>query len=229
LRSSRSATYSSPSRRIRPWTAALFVLLLWLKPLQPQVVDCIVAEVNGKAITLTDIRILQEFVPGPEPWEGARTRTLRQILEEAVSRRVVIDLVREEAEVTQKEADALLVRWRGRFDAGQWEERLAAFGLQEKALRPYLEEMVRYAKTIELRFGRGVEVSAQEIERHYEEVYMPSQRAMGREPKPLFQATPEIAARIKEEKAGRQAATWIRSLRAQAEVRINDRCLEQVR
>jgi hypothetical protein len=206
------------------------VLLLWLHPASySQVVDCIVAEVNGKALTLTDIRILQEFAIGPDDKDGAPPGTLRQTLEEAIDRRVVIDLVREDIEVTQKEKDDLLVRWKGRFDAGKWEERLAAYGLQEEALRPYLEEIIRYVKTIDLRFGRGVDISRQDIERHYEEVYAPSERAMGREPKPLLQAAAEIEAWIKSEKAGQQAGTWVRSLRAQAEVRINERCLEQAR
>jgi len=210
-------------------TLALFALILWPEPLHPQVVDCIVAEVNGEALTLTDIRILNEFAISPEPWVGTKPRTLRQTMEEAINRRVVIGLVREETEVTQQEADDLLVRWKGRFRAGQWEERLAAYGFQEEALKPYLEEMLRYVKTIDVRFGPEVEIDPQEIERHYQEVYVPSERAMGREPKPLVQVTAEIESRIKHEKAEQQAATWVRSLRAQAEVRINERCLEQAR
>jgi len=208
---------------------ATVILFFWLYPLDAQVVDCIVAEVNGKALTLTDIRILQEFAVSPDNEEGAPPGTLRQTLEEAINRRVVIDLVREDIEVTRKEADDLLVRWKGRYDAGQWQERLAAYGLQEEALKPYVDEMIRYIKTIDLRFGRGVYVNPQDVERHYQDVYVPSERAMGREPKPLVQAAAEIEALIKSEKAGQQAATWVRSLRAQAEVRINERCLEQAR
>ena len=208
---------------------ATVILFFWLYPLDAQVVDCIVAEVNGKALTLTDIRILQEFAVSPDNEEGAPPGTLRQTLEEAINRRVVIDLVREDIEVTRKAADDLLVRWKSRYDAGPWQERLAAYGLQEEALKPYINEMIRYIKTIDLRFGRGVYVNPQDVERHYQDVYVPSERAMGREPKPLVQAAAEIEALIKSEKAGQQAATWVRSLRAQAEVRINERCLEQAR
>jgi hypothetical protein len=212
-----------------PWTIAPIILVVWLHTGRFQVVDCIVAEVNGKAMTLTDIRILQEFAISPEDKDGVPPGTLRQTLEQAIDRRVVIDLVREDIEVTQKEADDLLARWKGRFDPGQWQEKLAAYGLQEKALKLYVEEIIRYVKTIDLRFGRGVDISRQEIERHYEEVYAPSERALGREPKPLLQAQAEIEAWIKSEKVRQQSATWVRSLRAQAEVRINDRCLEQTR
>jgi hypothetical protein len=216
-------------RRIRFWTVAPVILWLELLPLCPQVVDCIVAEVNGKAMTLTDVRILLEFAISPEEKEGVPSVILRQALEEAIDRRVVIDLVREDIEVTQKEADDLLARWKERFDAGQWQQKLAAYGLEEKSLLPYVEEMIRYAKTIDLRFGRAVEINPQEIKRQYEEVYVPSERSMGREPKSLPQAQAEIEVWIKSEKVKQQSATWVRSLRTQAEVRINDRCLEQAR
>ncbi len=208
---------------------ATVILLFWLYPLDAQVVDCIVAEVNGKALTLTDIRILQEFAISPDDKDGALSGTIRQTLEEAINRRVVIDLVREDIDVTRKEADDLLARWKGRHDAGQWQERLAAFGLQEEALKPYVNETIRYIKTIDLRFGRGVDVNPQDVERRYQDAYVPSEKARGREPRPLVEAAAEIEALIKSEKAGQQAATWVRSLRAQAEVRINERCLEQAK
>jgi len=208
---------------------AAVALLLWPHPLHPQLVDCLVAEVNGRALTLTDIRILRDFSSGPGSRPGSPPRTLRENLEEAIDRRVVIELVREDIEVTEQEADELLARWKDRWNAGQWQERLAAYGLQEEALRPYLEEMIRYVKIIDLRFSREIEINLPEIESYYEDVYVPSERAAGREPKPLVDASADLEARIKSEKAGQQVSAWVRSLRAQAEVRIIDRCLEQAK
>jgi len=205
------------------------ILLLSLVPCRSQVIDCIAAEVNGKVITLTDVRILQAFAIGPEQKDNRAPSTLRQALDEAISRRVVIDLVQEDVEVSKAEADELLIRWKEGYETGQWQERLAAFGIRESELRPYLEEMIRFVKIIGLHFGEGVEVSLSEIEDYYSEIYAPSERDRGREPKPLTQALEEIEARIRREKAGGQAAAWVQSLRSQAEVRINDRCLEQAR
>lgn len=216
-------------RRIRFWKAVPVILWLELLSLYPQVVDCIVAEVNGRPMTLTDLRILREFATSPEEKAGVPLVVLRQTLEEAIDRKVVIDLVREDVEVTQKEADDLLARWKERFNAAQWQEKLAAFGLEERSLLPYAEEIIRFAKTIDLRFSRAVEVTPQEIQRHYEEVYVPSERSMGREPKSIAQAEAEIEAWIRSKKVKRQSATWIQSLRTQAEVRINDHCLEQAK
>ncbi|MFZ2052767.1 MAG: hypothetical protein WAU81_01095 [Candidatus Aminicenantales bacterium] len=216
-------------RSLKTWLLTPTILLFSLVPCRSQVIDCIVAEVNGKAITLTDVRILQAFAVGPEQSDNRAPSTLRQALDEAINRRVVIDLLQENIEVSKAEADELLIRWKERYDARQWQERLAAFGLRESGLRPYLEEMIRFVKIIGLRFGEGVDINLSEIEDYYSEVYAPSEREKGREPKPLTQALAEVEARIRREKAGGQAASWVQSLRAQAEVRINDRCLEQAR
>jgi hypothetical protein len=224
-----SAIYFNPMRRLRTWLLIPFLLLLRLIPGHSQVIDCIAAEVNGKVITLSDVRILQAFAIGPEQRDNRTFLTLRETLEEAIDRRVVFDLVQENIEVSKAEADELLIRWKERYDAQQWQERLAAFGLRESGLRPYLEEMIRFVKIIGLRFNAGVEVNLGEIEDYYNEVYVPSEKEKGREPKPLTQALEEIEARIRREKAGGQAAVWVQSVRAQAEVWINDHCLEQAK
>ncbi|MBN2408184.1 MAG: hypothetical protein JXE07_00480 [Candidatus Aminicenantes bacterium] len=203
-------------------------LAFWLIPGRSQVVDCMAAEVNGKIITLTDVRILQAFAIEPEQRDD-RTVSLRQALEEAINRRVVIDLVHEDIEVSKAEADELLIRWKERYPVGEWQNRLAVFGLQESGLRPYLEEMIRYVRIIGRRFNEGVEVSLSEIRDYYDEVYVPSERARGREPRPLTQVLQEIEVRIRRAKAGGQASVWVQSLRAQAEIRINERCLEEAR
>ena len=187
------------------------------------------AEVNGRAITLTDIRILRDFSVDEDSGPGAPPPALREILERAIDRRVVIELGREDIEVTGPEADALLAIWKEKSDAAKWQDRLADYGLQEEALRPYLEEIVLYSKLIGLRFGREIEISLPETELFYEEVYAPSERAAGREPRPLAEAAAGIEARLRAEKAAQQAASWVRSLREQTEVKIFDHCLGQAR
>jgi hypothetical protein len=162
-------------RPFRNLLLAPAILLFWLVPCRSQVVDCIAAEVNGQVITLTDVRILQAFAIGPEQRDNVAPSTLRQALDEAINRRVVIDLVQENIEVSKAEADELLIRWKERYDARHWQEKLAAFGLGESGLRPYLEEMIRFVKIIGLRFGEGVDVSLGEIEDYYREVYAPSE------------------------------------------------------
>ena len=226
---SRSATSSRLGRGILRGALAAVVLLGGPRPAPSQTVDCIAAEVNSRAITLTDIRLLRDLAVDEDSGPGAPPPTLRDILEKAIDRRVVIELMREDIEVTGPEAAAVLALWQERSGAGRWQDRLAAYGLPEEALRPYVEEIVRYTKLIALRFGRSVEISLPETELFYEEVYAPEERAAGREPRPLGEAAAEIEARLKAEKTAQQAASWVRSLRTQAEIKIFDQCLDQAR
>jgi hypothetical protein len=209
------------------WLMASFILWLGLSPSRSQVVDCVVAEVNGKAITLTDIRILREFAILPDAGSAASPGTLRQVLEEAIDRRVVIDLVREDIEVSAEEADEFLSHLKRRLGAGRWQAALARFGLPEEGLRLYVDDLIRYVKTIDLRFGPKVEIEPQAIERYYDEVYAPFERESGREPKALSEARAEIEVWIRSTKSRELAAVWVRSLRGQADVRIHEACLEK--
>lgn len=211
------------------WIVALFIFCLGAGPGHSQVVDCVVAEVNGKAMTLTDIRILKEFAVLPDTWSATLPETLRQALDEAIDRRVVIDLVREDIEVSAEETDEVLARLKRRVGAGQWQAMLAQFGLPEEDLRPYVEDLIRYVKTIDLRFGPKVEIDPQASERFYEEVYAPSQRESGREPKPFSEAQAEIEVWIRSLKSRELAAVWVRALRGQADIRIHEACLEQAK
>lgn len=216
-------------RRIVSLIVASLIFCLGSGPGHSQVVDCVVAEVNGKAMTLTDIRILKEFAVLPDAWGATLPETLRQALDEAIDRRVVIDLVREDIEVSAEETDDVLARLKRRVGAGPWQAMLARFGLPEEGLRPYVEDLIRYVKTIDLRFGPKVEIDPQASERFYEEVYAPSQRESGREPKPFSEAQAEIEVWIRSQKSRELAAVWVRSLRGQADIRIHESCLEQAK
>lgn len=194
-----------------------------------QVVDCIVAEVNTQIITWTDIRILQAFAISAGGTREDSSGSLRQILERAVDRKVVIDLVRINITVTKEEVDDLLKKVLEQFEPAERQHKLHGFGLQAVDLRPYLEEKLLYEKIIASRFSQGIDVSLREIEAYYNEVYLPSQKAQGVEPEPMIELLNEIESLIKKEKIEKQVASWIKSLRNQAEVRVNNSCLEQIK
>lgn len=194
-----------------------------------QVVDCILAEVNTQAITLTDVKILQAFAIGERGVRDDAASSLRQILERAIDRKVVIGLVRANITVTKEEVDDLLNKVLEQFEPAERQRKLFGFGLQAEDMRPYLEEKLLYEKIIAIRFSQGVEVSLKEIETYYNEVYLPSEKAQGSEPKPMIQVLDEIESQIKKEKTEQQVASWMSSLRNQAEIRINSGCLEQIK
>lgn len=220
------------SKRYRPNLAlarlALAALIL-LSPVFSQVVDCIVAEVNSQIITLTDIRILQAFAIGEGGGGDHSPASLRQILEAAINQKAAIGLLRENVAVTDEEIDSQLKDVLARMTPEDKQRKLNEFGLEEKDLRPYLEEKLLFQKIIVIRFSQSINVSLNEIETYYNKVYLPSEKALGREPKPMIQVLDELESSIKKEKIADQIDSWIISLRDQAEIKIAEECLGQAR
>ncbi|MBM3284356.1 MAG: hypothetical protein FJY81_00620 [Candidatus Aminicenantes bacterium] len=152
--------------------------------------------------------------------------TLRQCLEAAVDRRIVVSLAPVNIVLDEAEVDGLLQRMRSRIGPAEWQRRLEEFGLEEEDLRPYLKEILLYEKIIALRFSQSVEVSLKEIEAYYQNVYVPAQEAREEEPLPMIQLLDTIEFRIRKEKTEKQVSLWIENLRRQADVWINPDCLE---
>jgi len=208
-------------------TAALLLLLAC--PSYPQVVDCIVAEVDGQVITLTDVRILLAFSIRPEAGGDESPSPARQTLEGVIDQKVIVGMVRENIAVTGEEVAALLADLKKEFEVEEWQHKLEAFGLKEQDLHPYLEEKLRYEKIIRLRFIQDVDVNLREIEEYYSEVYVRAETAQGRVPRPMTQVLDDIEAQVKKKKTEQQVASWVRSLRGRADIKVKTDCLELIK
>ncbi len=198
-------------------------------PSSEQVADCIAATVGPEVITLTDIRIHRAFRLLPEPTGDLSPSPVRQTLEELVSQKVVLSLVRENIMISSEEIERLLSDLKANFDPQEWRNKLDAFGLEEDDLTPFLEQRLRYEKIIRLRFGQSVGVNLREIESYYNEIYVLQERSAGREPKPMAEVLDDLEPQVVKKKAEEQLAQWIKSLRGQADILVRPECLEQIR
>jgi len=194
---------------------------------QIETVNCIAAVVNGRLITLMDVKIAESlgfFETGgiAEPRERRKA-----ILEKLIDQKVVIEFARERAPLEPAKVDDArnnLLAALGREEARR---RMAEFGLDGSDLLPYLEEKVLSETIIASRFGRSESVSLKEIEAYYGETYAPSRRKRGEEPRPLIEVLDVLEAEIKKSKVEVQAGIWIKNLRQQSEIVIRTDCLFQ--
>ena len=179
-----------------------------------QLLDRVVARVNGAAITLTDVNAAIGLgmieVVGPErPQDAARRQLIdRQLMLAEVARFAPPE---PEAAAIDAELAAMKTRAGGRFDA-----LLQTTGLDEQRIRDLARDSLRIQAYLIQRFGTNVQVSDVEVEQYYrghpEEftragVLMPFEEAL-----PLAR---ERAAALR-----RQAliAQWLRGLRERAEI-----------
>jgi hypothetical protein len=147
------------SKKISRFLGFLLAFLGFFSSGSPQIVDCIVAEINNQIITLTDIRILRAFAINAGRTGAVPPETLREILKGAVSQKVVISMVRENIVVTPEEVGDRLKETLERLAPEGRRMALAEFGLGEDDLRLYLEENILYQKIIGLRFSQSANVS----------------------------------------------------------------------
>lgn len=188
-----------------------------------QVEDCIAAVVNGRAITLVDVRIARRFgLHAGDPGETSMSAVLDRLVEQ----KLVFDLARGPAAPTGEEIAAAADGAARRLGPDAWARALAEFGIGDADLRPFLEETVGYRKAIAARFSQAAPVTIKEIESYYRDVYVPNRRREGEEPSPMVQVLDRIESRVQEQKREKLVADWLRNLKAQAEIRIHRDCLE---
>jgi hypothetical protein len=185
-----------------------------------QMVNGIVAVVNGQVITLLDVQVAAEFgLAGPAvAAEGTDAR--EAVLEALVDRKLVLDLAREVRAAEPGEIAAATAELKKSMGEAAFAAKLAKFGLAESALAPYLEERILYNKALALRFSPAVPVSITEVERYYRDIYVSEQTRLGRPVEPLDRVSGSIEAVIRDERRTQQMANWIRDLRKRADIQI---------
>jgi hypothetical protein len=194
---------------------------------QLQVVDCIVAVVNKQVITLVDLRLVDRFgVYEMEEKAEAVDRPTR-LLDKLIDQKVVLDLAAERMAVEKAKVESSLQSIIGRLGPEKARAELEAFGLAPEDLKPYLEEKILCETIIAQRFVQGSSVSLKEIEAYYAETYVPAQKKLGQEPRPMIAMLDTIESEIKKVKAEAQVALWIKNLRKQAEIEIRMDCLKK--
>ena len=212
--------------RLRKKRRASWIVLLVLVGLPAagqRVEDCVAAVVNGKAITLVDVRIALRFgLHAGDPREASKLAVLDRLVEQ----KLVLDLARGPVAPTVEEIAAAADEAARRMGPGEWAKALAEFGLGDADLRPFLEETVGYRKAMAARFSQAAPVTIKEIESYYRDVYAPDRQRAGEEPAPMVQVLDRIEPLIQERKREKLVADWIGNLKAQAEVRIRRDCLE---
>jgi peptidyl-prolyl cis-trans isomerase SurA len=207
-----------PMRALLPF---LFVLITFcLVYAQGEVVDRIVAIVNDEVITLTDIQIIQNFGLF-EDLEKSQERDIHsQILNRLIDQKLVIQLASERVTVEEEELEASLSDVVQRIAPELAETSLLRFGLDWDDLKSYLHDRLLFQKIISQRFNRGVIVSIEEIERYYEQVYVPTQREQNLNPQPMIEVLDQIERELQREKVEDQVKEWIGNLKREANIQI---------
>ena len=210
---------------IYPKSAIFFVLVgIFASNLafgQDEVVDRIVAIVNGQVITLTDVKVARAFGLYDKGQESTEHASTEKVLQKLIDRKLVIQMTRDDASVDRDEMEAFLDNVSAQMGNEQFREELDRFGMQRADLGPYAYEQILFNRIISSRFDRTVLVTLEEIQAFYETRYLPDRRDKGIEPQSMLDIFDDIETRIRKEKSEKQVEEWIQNLREKAEIQLN--------
>jgi hypothetical protein len=191
-----------------------------------QTVNCLVAVVNGQAVTLTDVQIVAEFGLFPRDLDAPDRDPRFVALDALIDRKVVLEMAREPGGVRREELARALGLLRESLSGEEFSRKLRKFGLQESDLFPFLEEKILFDRAIVMRFNQNIPVSRTEMERYYREVYVPEYARAGVAAPPIEDVATILQTRVREMTRSRQVEEWIQNLRSRAEIRIKKDCLK---
>jgi peptidyl-prolyl cis-trans isomerase SurA len=212
--------------------AALFLLVapLFLGPQRAaaQVIDRIVATVNGQVI-------LQSDWDEALCYEGLLTnRSLARFSDD--DRRAVLDrLIDQELlrgqmksadfpHATDAEVAAHLAGARKLYQqaasAEGWQALLAQYHLSEKDLTAHVRQQIDVMRLVDARLRPAVEIDSKSVEAYYRDQFVPKLKQSGSSEVPLAEVSGRIRELLTEQKVSELLVSWLQTLRSEGQIRI---------
>ena len=185
-----------------------------------EILDRIVARIEGDIITLSEVRELGAFqqLSGRDsaPGDDALLRELIEqwiVANDAAAARFPLPAP---AEVDRQVA--ALEQRAGTRDA--LESRLMAVRLASKALRRQVEREIYLGRYLDYKFRPTVQIEPEAIERYYRELLLPQLATRGETAPPLEKVSDQIRELLLQQEISRRTEEWLRQTRAQIHVEI---------
>ena len=218
---------------LRTITAALALLLsaLLLAPAHSasaEVIDRIVATVNGRVILQSDLdealcyealltnRSLGDFTD--DDARAARDRLIDQELLRAQMRsadfRHATDF-----EVAARISDARKQYPQAVTDDA-WRSLLARYHITEKDVFAHVQRQIDVMRLVDARLRPAVQIDAKSIEAYYRDQFVPQLKQSGASDVPLAEVSAKIRELLTQEKVSEMLISWLQTLRSEGQVHI---------
>jgi len=208
-------------RTQRPITAALALMLSALVALAParasaQVIDRIIATVNGRVILQSDWdeALCYEALLGNRSLaQFSDQELLREQMKSADFRHA------SEAEVTSRLAEARKLYPEASADDA-WRSLLALYHLTEKDLVAHVQQEIDLMRLVDARLRPGVQIDSKSVEAYYHDQFVPKLKQSGATEVPLAEVSAKIRELLTQEKVSELLVSWLQTLRSESQVRL---------
>lgn len=205
---------------------AVFLTLAW-RASAAEVIDRIVATVNGHIILLSDWEDSLRY----EAFSGGRPldRITAEERKTALDRLIDQELLREQQPATDspqasaEEVAQRVAEIRKQYaEAGTelgWRALLDKYRLSEETLKHHVAVELDLMRLVDARLRPSVSVDSKSIESYYNQELLPQLRQSGGQSVPLAEVTGKIKELLTQKKISQLLAAWLHNLRAGSEIR----------
>jgi len=206
--------------------------VLWMMLISPavragEIVDRIVATVNGQAILQSDWEDAlhyEAFIAGQ-----SSTRVSSADRKAAFDRLIDQELLRQQIRsadfqhASDAEVAARVQEIRRQYPGAEsdsgWNAALSRYGLTERELEHRVALQLDVLRLVDARLRPTVQIDSKSIETYYHQELLPQLRQSGAQQIPLVQASPKIKELLTQRKIDQLLTAWLQSLRAGSEIR----------
>ena len=191
-----------------------------------EVIDRIVATVNGRPILFSDcdVAMRYEAFMGQQPL-SATPQVAHDVLERLIDQELLRQQIRSfhlapvsAEELKQRLADVRRQRNDG-ADEAAWQTVLANYGLTEAELGEGVARQMEILRFIDVRLRPSVRVDRASIETYYRETFLPELQKRSAQPVPLREVSAQIEEILAQQRTNTLLVDWLRELRQQSEIR----------
>ena len=189
-------------------TLACFLALVWTPAIRGDVIDRLMALVDGNVITLGDVsqqRALRRFFGDEAPSEDAAM--LDEVIEDFLIRNQVDQFPG--IQVTTEEVESYRLQL---GDAGD---------LTGEVVVGAIRHRMKLARYVDLRFRQFIQASEPEMEQYYSDIFLPEAQTRELQRIPPFDEVREtIRTNVIEEKVDWEIRVWVESLVRRSEIEV---------
>ncbi len=192
-----------------------------------EVIDRIVATVNGRIILQSDLdeALSYEAVLNGRSLGQFTDDDRRAVLDRLIDQELLgeqtksADLQQAREEAAKRVAEARKQYQEAATDAG-WRAILARYHLTEGELLDHVQRQIELMRLVDARLRPGIQIDSKSIEAYYRDKFVPQLRQSGAGQVPLADVSAKIRELLTEQKVSELLVSWLQTLRSESDVHI---------
>jgi peptidyl-prolyl cis-trans isomerase SurA len=217
-------------RAMRVVLPLVLAALCILAVARAEVIDRIVAKVNGHIILQSDLddALRYEALLSGKPFDQFTDDDRRAVLDRLIDQELLDEQMKSTTfrHASEAEAEARVAEARKLYPEAAspegWQGVLKRFQLNEKDLIAHVAQQIDLMRLVDARLRPQVQIDSKSIEAYYRDKFVPQLKEAGAGEVPLADVSGKIRELLTQEKVNQLLVSWLQNLRSESKVTVPD-------